>query len=141
MSPFNIREHVAAPNRASRKAFFLDALSEYFSEAWKPGTERPLTLAGYGVRFQCASPLFTDDLTKALAHLAAFPSSTPADLTIHIWDASTPPTDRFLATILEKLFSNWSESCGPRGELIGVHGEQVLRFTIRVRTSSALWTG
>ena len=37
MSPFNIRQHVAAPNRASRKAFFLDALSEYFFgslEAW-----------------------------------------------------------------------------------------------------------
>ncbi|MGH9646862.1 MAG: PqqD family peptide modification chaperone, partial [Bryobacteraceae bacterium] len=125
MSPFNVRQHPAAPDRASRMTFFLDALSDYFSEAWKPGTERSLTLAGYGVRFQCASPIFTDDLTKALAHLAPVPSSTPADLTIHIWDASTLPTDPYLATILEKLFSNWSESCGPRGELIGIHGEQV----------------
>ena len=125
MSPFNLRQHRAAPTRASRTAFFLDALRDYSSEAWKLGTERSLTVAGSKVRLRCANPVFTDDLTKALAHLASSSNAGPADLTIHIWDASTPPTDPYLATILEKLFNNWSESCGPRGELIGIHGDHV----------------
>ncbi len=124
MSPFNLRQHPAAPARASRMAFFLDALSDYFSGAWKPGTERSFVVAGFKVRLQCANPFFTDDLSKALSHLASISNAEP-DLTIHMWDASTPPTDPYLATILEKLFNNWSESCGPRGELIGIHGDHV----------------
>ena len=136
MSPFNLRQHLAAPTRVSRMAFFLDALRDYSSEAWKLGTERSLTVAGSEVRLRSANPLFTDDLSKALAHLASSSNAGPADLTIHMWDASTPPTDPYLATILEKLFNNWSESCGPRGELIGIHGDQVAaNSTIPVRIS------
>lgn len=120
MSPFNV-QRPTVHSRASSAAFFLNAMGEYFVEAWKPGAERSLKVAGCNVRLQSADPLFTDDLTKALAHLAAGPA--PADLTIHIWDASTPPRDPFFSLILERLFGNWGESCGPRGELLGIHGE------------------
>ena len=122
MSPFNVHRP-AVHSRASSAAFFLEALGEYFAEARKPGAERSLTVAGCNVRLRFTNPLFTDDLTKALAHLGSAPAPAPADLTIYIWDASTPPSDPFFSLILERLFGNWGESCGPRGELLGIHGE------------------
>lgn len=125
MSPFNLHEYLVKPTRASSTAFFLESLAEYFAETSKPGTERLLTIAGCGVRLRSANPALLEELTKAGSHLASPLQSTPADLNVHIWDAATPPSDPYFASILEKLFSNWSESCGPRGELIGIHGDQL----------------
>ena len=112
--PFNVITPSPRPPD-SRGRQFAAMLQDYFAQVAANVPDRGFTVASRSIRVRRAGD-WGADLTRALAHLASDPSTTP-DLTIHVWDYATPPADALLASTLAALRSDWPAVCGPRGEL------------------------
>jgi hypothetical protein len=125
MRPMNVSAQTSPEPPVGRSAQFRSMLHQYFDEAAarQGGTDSYFDIGGTKVRVRRAGSN-DSELETACAHLAASPS-TPAALTIHVWDCAVPSTDYFLTLVLEKLHANWSAACGPRGELLDFHSERI----------------
>lgn len=102
------------------------ALQHFFEEtAARVGkTETCFDIAGTKVQVRRAGNEYSE-LEQALTHLPSRNSDAGANLAIHVWDCTIPPTDGFLGFVLETLHNSWNACCGPRGELQGFHSEKI----------------
>jgi hypothetical protein len=134
MSPFNANKYrPAAKNaRTTGEQWFVRSLLEYFEEAAERdglATDEVLHAGGRAVTLRSTATgaaAFSADLTKAVSHLRKTnPAGTPSHLTVHIWDATIPPSDSYFASTLDRILTDWSHQCGPRGQINGLHGDRI----------------
>ncbi len=91
-------------------------------------TEAVYHIAGQSVRVRCAGAMQIPELGLAFGHLRnGLPADSKNDFTVQVWDAVSGgnPEDAFLASYLREFYSHWDTECGPRGEVLAFHSEQL----------------
>jgi hypothetical protein len=108
----------------------VSLLSDYHREAGARAglTEGVYRIAGLEVKVRCAGALRVSELGLAFGHLKnGFHPGSDVDLTIHVWDAVSGggPKNPFLSNYLKEFYSHWDTLCGPRGEVLAYHTEEL----------------
>ena len=104
---------------------FLLSMETYFEETANAhgSTEGAYSVAGRAMRVRCAGGEQTAQFLKAFEHLAT--DRARNGLTIHAWHHSAISTSPWLETFFKRLYENWPEICGPRGEVLELHCDSV----------------
>jgi coenzyme PQQ synthesis protein D (PqqD) len=108
----------------------ISQLADYHRESAERGglTEAVYHIAGQKVRIRLAGGMQIPELGLAFGHLSqgACPG-VPDDFTIQVWDgvSTGPPQSSFLASFLCDFYSSWLSKCGPRGEVLAFHSENL----------------
>ena len=112
-----------------RARTIVDGLDQFFTNTAQTlgGTiQTHLKIAGHPVRVQTVSGQPSQYLLKAFEHLwVSNPEASHQGLTISVWNSSSLPRSPAVAHLMFRLARNWKESCGPRGEVLELHSEEV----------------
>ena len=107
---------------------FVELLQAYFAEAAQEQglVHRSFRIGGSCIRLQFAGGRWSNELTRAFAHLDAPPGSDSREtLRVAVWDGRTPPRNHVLRAYLFTLTNWWFDYTGRRGELLDIHDGSV----------------
>ena len=107
---------------------FAQLLESYFQESARAkGIEnRHFEIAGRAVDFQFSGNRWTEEMTRAMAHLELSGPSPLADrLTVAMWDGSVEPANHLLRAYLFTLTNWWFDYTGPRGAVLDIDAERM----------------
>lgn len=108
---------------------FCDLLETYFNQAANAEgvVRKALKIAGQDVTLQFAGEATASLMSSALAHLeVSGPMESHDGLTISMWNGARAPSNYVLRAYLYTLANWWFSYIGPRGELVDIHGGDVL---------------
>lgn len=124
---FNVGYATTAKPKLSHARQFAMLLEDYFEEAAATaGTSKETyTVGGLPLKIQCVEGGHTAELCRAFEHLRSAESQDKGGLTISAWSHEAASPGPLLSGVLARLFENWSAVCGPRGEFLDFHCEEI----------------
>ncbi len=114
-------------DEADRLAYFQMVYEGFLRAEGKTGSfRRYFDVAGQTICLRFAGPALIPQVTPAMDHIAAAPTSTPS-LTICLWDCVSTRTKMplLVSSLIQTLQQGWYDTLSPRREIKGYHGDRI----------------
>ncbi len=115
----------------SRSRELINALDQFFVDEAQTYGDAICTsyrIGGHGVQVRTLPGQNSNCLLEAIGHLAEQNSNSNSEgrnLTITAWNSSSPSKSVPLAHLILGLLRNWQAICGPRGEVLDLHSDEI----------------